>query len=351
MCGNWVASPGTSSASHINSSGVVQDSATSLQTKNSWMWLEGASFGGPQVPCLEGWEVGEAALRCLTERHQRIMFEGDSLVRNTFMGLLLLLRGTDKLRDGGFAYPKSASLKDAYKTDGVVSGLGGKFADQLFNAFDTEAYKVESTPLEGNTGGGGWVRYYNNVYSMERLSVLQQQVSLLKPNVLILGVPSVHDHIARRNATMIAVRLPPSPMFPLCGVCPFFRLLPSVCVALCVSVYHPLCTHIAVQRQMGTWAETVVKEGTRVIYLSINVQDEAKKPKPVKKQSREWSLKFIRAVSEELRSKPGVEFLDASSMTDNHLHGNVLSGDGTHVWGFVDVMKAKLVLSALCSAQ
>ena len=214
MCGNWVASPGTSSASHINSSGVVQDSATILQTKNSWMWLEGASFGGPQVPCLDGWEVGGAALRCLTERQQRIMFEGDSLVRNTFMGLLLLLRGTGQLRDGGFAYPQSKSLKGAFKADGVVPGAGGEFADQLFNGFNTEAYKVESTPLEGGTSGGGWVRYYNNVYSMQRLSVLRQQVSLLKPNVLILGVPSVHDNIAGRNATIAAVRLPPYPMFP-----------------------------------------------------------------------------------------------------------------------------------------
>ena len=79
------------------------------------------------------------------------------------------------------------------------------------------------------------------------------------------------------------------------------------------------------------------------------MQDEAKKRKQFAHQNREWSLKFIRAVSEELCSKPGVELLDASSMTDPRRHGNVLSGDGTHVWGFVDVMKAKLVLSALCS--
>ena len=45
----------------------------------------------------------------------------------------------------------------------------------------------------------------------------------------------------------------------------------------------------------------------------------------------------------------GVEVLDASSMTDSVVHGNVLSEDGTHVWGFVDVMKAKLILSAMCS--
>ena len=54
-------------------------------------------------------------------------------------------------------------------------------------------------------------------------------------------------------------------------------------------------------------------------------------------------------LEDELRSKPGVEVLDTSSMTDHLVHGNVLSGDGTHVWGFVDVMKAKLILSALCS--
>jgi hypothetical protein len=102
---------------------------------------------------------------------------------------------------------------------------------------------------------------------------------------------------------------------------------------------------------MAAWAETVTQDGTRVIYLSINVQDESKKPKQfAARQTREWSLKFVQAVAEEVVSKPGVEFLDASSMTDPLVNGNVLSGDGTHVWGFVDVMKAKLVLSALCSA-
>ena len=43
------------------------------------------------------------------------------------------------------------------------------------------------------------------------------------------------------------------------------------------------------------------------------------------------------------------QVLDTSSFTDPSVHGNVLSTDGTHVWDFVDVMKAHTLLAALCS--
>ena len=39
---------------------------------------------------------------------KRIMFEGDSFVRNAFMGVLQLLRGREG--DGSFTYPKSGWL-------------------------------------------------------------------------------------------------------------------------------------------------------------------------------------------------------------------------------------------------
>ena len=202
LCGQWVASPGTSSTSHI-SSGVVLDSATALQTKNSWLWLDGASFDSPEAPCVSRWDA-DAALRCVSDRRQRIMFEGDSLVRNTFLGLLLLLRGTDKLKSSGYAYPQSKVLGDAYRSDGVVGGKGGEYADRLFNGFKSDnTYTVESTPLSNS--GDAWVRYYNNVYSLARLDVLKKQVELLKPHVLILGVPSIHDYIGGADPRSVAV--------------------------------------------------------------------------------------------------------------------------------------------------
>ena len=110
--------------------------------------------------------------------------------------------------------------------------------------------------------------------------------------------------------------------------------------------------HVAIgnhvtQSTLAAWAATLKEAGTRVIYMSVNVQDASKKPKQFKAQGREWSLDFIRAVVAALRSK-GVEVLDTSSMTDPEVHGNVHSEDGTHVWGFVDVMKAKVLLSAIC---
>ena len=63
---------------------------------------------------------------------------------------------------------------------------------------------------------------------------------------------------------------------------------------------------------------------------------------------RKWDPVSFRACLPACRDS-GVEVLDASSMTDSLVHGNVLSEDGTHVWGFVDVMEAKLILSAMCS--
>eukprot|EP01047_Picozoa_sp_COSAG01_P027342 COSAG01_NODE_1801_length_9200_cov_13.641358_10_plen_57_part_00 len=47
------------------------------------------------------------------------------------------------------------------------------------------------------------------------------------------------------------------------------------------------------------------------------------------------------------------QVLDTVSMTDPQRFGNVLSGDGTHTWGYVDVQKASQLLAALhpaCSA-
>jgi hypothetical protein len=67
-----------------------------------------------------------------------------------------------------------------------------------------------------------------------------------------------------------------------------------------------------------------------------------------KTMRRKWDPVSFRACLPACRDS-GVEVLDASSMTDSVVHGNVLSEDGTHVWGFVDVMKAKLILSAMCS--
>jgi hypothetical protein len=47
------------------------------------------------------------------------------------------------------------------------------------------------------------------------------------------------------------------------------------------------------------------------------------------------------------------QVLDTVSMTDPQRFGNVLSSDGTHTWGYVDVQKASQLLAALhpaCSA-
>ena len=100
---------------------------------------------------------------------------------------------------------------------------------------------------------------------------------------------------------------------------------------------------------MFTVAAKFKRLGTRVIYLSINVQDESKKPANYQAQGRDWSVTFIREVITALREAGGVEVLDTSSYTDPLVHGNTQSRDGTHVWGFVDVMKAKAIMSALCS--
>ena len=220
VCGRWVARPGTPSASHISTSGVISSSATALRSTvgdGKWLWLEGASFYSKQAPCLQRWEQGDSALRCLTKGGRRIMFEGDSFVRNAFMGLLLLLRGsaTDGIGSLRFAYPASKWLAGKFKADGVNAGKAGEYTDELLNGFNgANSVSADPTPLtsqDDNAGSaaegkGGWVRYYNNAYSMARMGVLKGQVAKLQPDVLVVGLPGIHDHIARTSADGAAVR-------------------------------------------------------------------------------------------------------------------------------------------------
>jgi hypothetical protein len=307
--GRWVAR-GDGAAAHIDSSqGVVAASATALQSlaagaATGWLWLD-AAFESPKAACLDGWE-SPAALGCLTGR--RVLFAGDSFVRNMFFGLMKLLEG--RLNDPDFAYPKSAWMASAMERDSGGLGRGSEFTSKLFNGKLGRAGVVAATPpgLQAATqAGGGWVRYYSHAKTMEQLAVLQRQVETQQPDVVFAGIPSIHDHI--RSGT----------------------------------------DPVQLATQLGEWVRALkaTSPAIRVIYLSINVQDASKKLRQYKQQGREWSIGFIRAVGETLKAM-GVEVLDTSGFTDPKVHGNVISDDGTHAWGFVDVMKARLALAALC---
>ena len=251
LCGRWRGRG--AAASHVGSDGKIGASVTALQTlaapdvSSGWLWVD-AYFDSLHAPCIGGWDDA-TALRCVSGR--KIMFEGDSFVRNVFMGLLKVLEG--KLGDGLFAYPKSGWLAGLYQNDGQGLGKGSEFTERLFNGKGGQGKVDAISNLAGAPTDASWVRYYNNVYNMDRLNVLQQQVEKLRPDVLVVGLPGIHDHIARRDPVVFG-------------------------------------------RKLGEWARTVQQATprTRVIYLSINVQDEAKKPKQFRSQGRDWSIGFIR---------------------------------------------------------
>ena len=113
ICGHW-----TGPAEHIDEkTHKIKDSASKLEIVSptdagggGWVWIDGASFVAKDAPCLSSWNA-VTALSCLQEgpmAGKRIMFEGDSFVRNAFMGVLQLLRGREG--DGSFTYPKSGWL-------------------------------------------------------------------------------------------------------------------------------------------------------------------------------------------------------------------------------------------------
>eukprot|EP01052_Picozoa_sp_SAG31_P004368 SAG31_NODE_180_length_21118_cov_62.152671_9_plen_705_part_00 len=418
--GRWVATGG-SATDFVDSQGVVAKSATALQSlaidnaQTGWLWLD-AAFQSADAACLGGWNAS-TALSCLGRR--RILFGGDSFVRNLFFALLKLLDGS--LNDTNYAYPKSAWLeghmdrnhgasasKDstckgtasagrfagqacsaAYATvlreeskgkadrwcawaDGcagqascegtatmgrfagkpcsagyatvlreetqlkadawcaAIAGCrqthhrGSEYTPKLFNGkLGKNAGRAAATPrdlLQATKAGGGWLRYYGGCGSTggcgcgcaaaTYLTLLQRQVEMEKPDVVLLGIPGIHDYINQNGGqVMLATKL-------------------------------------------GQWVAKMktISPTTRVIYLSISVQDASKKPRAYAKQDRQWSATFIRAVAETLKAM-GVEVLDTSSFTDASVHGNVMSMDGTHAWGFVDVMKARVVLAAVCGEE
>ena len=229
-----------------------------------------------------------------------------------FFGLLKLLE--DRL-DQPYAYPKSAWVLSAMERDS-----SGQFTSKLFDGrlgqkgvtAATPTALVQAVERSKTVAAAGWVRYYSDAKMLKHLHLFRKQVETHQPDVAFVGVPGIHDLIRSRD--------PGDP--------------------------------VRLANQLGELVEKLKMSSpaTRVIYLSINVQDESKKQRQYANQGREWSVQFIRTVSDTLRNMD-VEVLDTSSFTDVHAHGNVLSSDGTHVWGFVDVMKARLALAAVCRSS
>ena len=304
------------------------------------------------------------------------MFEGDSFVRNVYFALHKLLEGRldDRLAAEKFSYPKSSAIEydnteaemrrsqytaedlQVFNTqnaphmqhvcppscdeDGDRSGGGNRiaeitiweeqqlwsFTDQLWTGTEAStgnlrigghslgSFGPRAKPAPGSSSSNndhaassiGWLRFYPFISSIEHFDGLEVQVRRLKPDVLVLDVPSIHDLIAQRD---------------------------PVTLAQAVSKFAHKIKH---------------EHNTRVIYLPTNLQDSFKKAQLHKSQDREWSARWVTAVVTTLMAG-GVEILDTISMADPSRHGNVLSGDGTHTWGFVDVMKARLLLAALCA--
>lgn len=119
--------------------------------------------------------------------------------------------------------------------------------------------------------------------------VLRKQVETLQPDVTFCWGPGIHDFIQSKQTT----------------------------------------DPVQLANQFGELAVTLKKSSptTRLIFLSINAQDESKKLQQYANQGRDWSVRFIRTVAETLKGV-GVEVLYASSFTHMRTHGNVLSADG-----------------------